>query len=515
MSRITQNSPTQYRIYIDEAGRWPLAWPVTVGLCIPLRNFSKESFKDSKTLTEKKREQAYTEILQREKNQDLVFASGRASNNEIDRYGIIPSLQLAVMRGIFVLLQKYFSLQWGEKLLNSDHGEDIIAWTQITKLIQKSPYRRKPGGKTARQVVSALLHITNTSTQFTHLIIDGNHDFWLEQNLHIPVITIIKGDSKQSLISLSSIIAKVERDRWMKKLGTHKYFQVYWFEQHKGYGTKKHRQAIVKYWLSQLHRESFCRNIELRRKKKELKKKSRDIRKRTIKNIPKIYNKKSIQTPLSYKRGVWGELTKNNTKPSLLLHICCAPDLTRPLQRLKEHFRLYLFRYNPNIHPRAEYDKRYAQFMKLTWLEPGDYEILEDRYDPKEFFDAMIEKKESIASELKNANKTQVIKTAKNMGERSDRCNPCYSSRLEQAAKMARKQWIPYFTSTLLISPKKDLEKLYKRWKEAEKIYTSTKFLRFDFRKNNGIIKASQITKKHQLYRQNYCGCGRTIPEKK
>lgn len=56
-------------------------------------------------------------------------------------------------------------------------------------------------------------------------------------------------------------------------------------------------------------------------------------------------------------------------KPGLLLHICCAPDLTWPLHWLKDHFKLYLFRYNPNIHPRKEHDLRYAQFLKLVGLE--------------------------------------------------------------------------------------------------------------------------------------------------
>jgi predicted adenine nucleotide alpha hydrolase (AANH) superfamily ATPase len=90
-------------------------------------------------------------------------------------------------------------------------------------------------------------------------------------------------------------------------------------------------------------------------------------------------------------------------KPSLLLHICCAPDLTRPLHWLKNHFKLYLFWYNPNIHPRKEHDQRYNQFLKLVGLEKGDYEILEDWYDPKEFFDAMYEKKDLIHTDLKDA----------------------------------------------------------------------------------------------------------------
>jgi hypothetical protein len=86
--------------------------------------------------------------------------------------------------------------------------------------------------------------------------------------------------------------------------------------------------------------------------------------------------------------------------------------------------------------------------------------------------------------------------------------------RLAQAAKIAAQNDIPYFTSTLLISPKKKMDKLYRRGLEGEKRNPQTKFLRFDFAKNNGYRKASRLTKKHGLFRQNYCGCGWTIPKK-
>jgi predicted adenine nucleotide alpha hydrolase (AANH) superfamily ATPase len=101
-----------------------------------------------------------------------------------------------------------------------------------------------------------------------------------------------------------------------------------------------------------------------------------------------------------------------NQKPKLLLHICCAPDLTRPLHWLKQHFHLQLFWYNPNIHPRKEHTKRYDQFIKLIGLEKGEYDIIEDRYDPKEFFQAMFEERTSIKPELEDADKVETLKVA-------------------------------------------------------------------------------------------------------
>lgn len=96
----------------------------------------------------------------------------------------------------------------------------------------------------------------------------------------------------------------------------------------------------------------------------------------------------------------------------------------------------------------------------------------------------MIDQKTSIDPDLAGAIDKEVLKQAGEMPERSSRCNPCYSSRLLIAAKTASENNIPYFTSTLLISPKKIAEKLYLRGKDAQEHYPTTKFLRFDFAKN-------------------------------
>jgi len=71
----------------------------------------------------------------------------------------------------------------------------------------------------------------------------------------IPFSNVIGGDRKISSIAAASIIAKVKRDEIMKKFSS-KYYQ-YGFAQHKGYGTKLHRQMIEKYNICTLHRKSF------------------------------------------------------------------------------------------------------------------------------------------------------------------------------------------------------------------------------------------------------------------
>ena len=68
--------------------------------------------------------------------------------------------------------------------------------------------------------------------------------------------TVVGGDLNVPVISLASIMAKVERDRYMKKMSED--YPQYGFHKHKGYGTKAHREAIVEYGFSPLHRVSFC-----------------------------------------------------------------------------------------------------------------------------------------------------------------------------------------------------------------------------------------------------------------
>lgn len=87
----------------------------------------------------------------------------------------------------------------------------------------------------------------------------------LDGSLHAPPQfsqeTIIKGDAKEKVIGLASIVAKVTRDRYMTRVARR--YPHYDFAQHMGYGTEVHRAAIAQYGKCPIHRVSYCKNIKI------------------------------------------------------------------------------------------------------------------------------------------------------------------------------------------------------------------------------------------------------------
>jgi len=85
-----------------------------------------------------------------------------------------------------------------------------------------------------------------------HILVDGNK---FKPFRDIPHTCVIKGDGKYLPIAAASIIAKTERDNFMKRI--HEEFPMYNWAQNKGYPTKEHREAIRKYGVTKYHRRSF------------------------------------------------------------------------------------------------------------------------------------------------------------------------------------------------------------------------------------------------------------------
>ncbi len=177
-------------------------------------------------------------------------------------------------------------------------------------------------------------------------------------------------------------------------------------------------------------------------------------------------------------------------KPKVLVHVCCGPDVTMPILALRDEYEVICFWYDPNIQPKSEYDKRYEAFVKVCEIEGIPY--IKWAYDVKNFFTR--------------------IRWVEFTPEKWEKCTYCYDMRMYVAAKLAKRLKIPYYTSSLNTSPKKDLEKLFKMGHKYAEKYDIT-FLDIPFRKKWGFEKSVEYTHEHEIYRQNYCGCIYSIRE--
>ena len=186
------------------------------------------------------------------------------------------------------------------------------------------------------------------------------------------------------------------------------------------------------------------------------------------------------------------KIESTGLKPVLLLQCCCAPCSSAVLERLKEHFCLKLYFYNPNIYPKEEYEKRLAQFDKLLGAEEFSkgIEILPSVYEPEKFEEA--------------------VKDLHNEKEGGARCTQCFILRLEETAKKAKEIGADYFCTTLTVSPHKNSQLLNELGLKAQKKY-GVKFLLSDFKKKEGYKRSTVLSNELGLYRQNYCGCKYSI----
>lgn len=174
--------------------------------------------------------------------------------------------------------------------------------------------------------------------------------------------------------------------------------------------------------------------------------------------------------------------------PTLLLHSCCGPCSSYVLETLSKYFKITIYYYNPNIAPLSEFDARLKQQKRLlTEMHfQNPVSIITGDYNPEVF--------------------EEKIKEYRDQGEGSERCFACYRLRLTQTVEKAKELGFDYFTTTLSISPYKNATILNEIGKELEEKY-KVAYLYADFKKKDGYKKSIILSEKHQLYRQNYCGC--------
>ncbi|MDD7588019.1 ribonuclease HII [Bullifex porci] len=187
----------------DEAGRGPLAGPVTAAAVVLPKDFPFEILADSKKLSHNKLIEA--EKVIREKA--VAFSISFISNEEIDEINILNAALKAMAN----------------------------SYKEVNKII----------------------HVDK-------LMVDGNRSprkFIEDSSLAIE--TVVKGDSKIHEIMAASILAKTARDRFMEALD--KEYPQYGFSKNKGYPSKEHQEAIIKYGLSPYHRKTFhLKNVKIK-----------------------------------------------------------------------------------------------------------------------------------------------------------------------------------------------------------------------------------------------------------
>lgn len=194
----------------------------------------------------------------------------------------------------------------------------------------------------------------------------------------------------------------------------------------------------------------------------------------------------------NYQKELEKILEKENPGKCLLLHSCCAPCSSYVLIYLRQFFRITVFYYNPNITFSDEYEKRVAEQKRLIAAlnasPDGGFpiEILEGSYEPERFLEA--------------------AKGLEKCPEGGERCHKCFELRLSESAKQAKLRDYDYFTTTLTISPLKNAEKLNEIGEQMAQEYGVT-FLPSDFKKKEGYKQSIELSKKYDLYRQDYCGC--------
>lgn len=171
-------------------------------------------------------------------------------------------------------------------------------------------------------------------------------------------------------------------------------------------------------------------------------------------------------------------------KQKLLLHVCCGPCAIHVINRLQEYFDVSLFFYNPCIYPTKEHEKRLEELKKVANIyECKVYTEIKDYEDWK-----------------------HLVKGFEKEAEGGNRCKICINDRMNATAKKAKELGVAVFGTTLTVSPHKDSEIINDSGKNSA-IRNKIDYLVSDFKKNNGYKKSVELSKKHEIYRQNYCGC--------
>lgn len=185
----------------------------------------------------------------------------------------------------------------------------------------------------------------------------------------------------------------------------------------------------------------------------------------------------------SYERPV---LETPHGEERLLLHSCCAPCAGEVMEAVRASgidFTVYF--YNPNIHPRQEYEMRKRE--NIRFCERMDVPFVDGDYDTDHWFDR--------------------VEGLENEPERGRRCTVCFDMRFERTALYAHEHGFPLISSTLGTSRWKNMEQINDCGVRAASRYHEITYWTLNWRKKGGSQRMIEIAKREGFYQQEYCGC--------
>lgn len=178
-------------------------------------------------------------------------------------------------------------------------------------------------------------------------------------------------------------------------------------------------------------------------------------------------------------------------RPKLLLHACCAPCASACLERIKDFFDIYVLFYNPNIE-HCEYVKRKNELIRLLNA-TGWGKLWECEHDTAPFYRA--------------------VRGLEECPEGGERCKKCFELRLGRTAAEAKLGGFDYFATTLTLSPLKNAALINEIGKQVGDA-CGVNWLCSDFKKKDGYLRSIRLSEQFGLYRQNFCGCIYSLPDR-
>lgn len=180
------------------------------------------------------------------------------------------------------------------------------------------------------------------------------------------------------------------------------------------------------------------------------------------------------------------KLIPPNGEKKVLLHSCCAPCSGEIMEALSaSEMAFTIFFYNPNIHPRREYEIRKQE--NIRYAEKMGVPFVDADYDRENWFER--------------------VKGLEWEPERGQRCSVCFDMRFERTALFAYENGYKVFVSSLGLSRWKDMNQINTCGVRAASRYPNLIYWTYNWRKQGGSHRMYEIAKREHFYKQEYCGC--------